>query len=60
MASLVHFKEICKKRLRPTCALLAIILGEPDEMARWQAIVTVNLYMRQIDALPISEFNPTS
>jgi hypothetical protein len=59
MASLVHFKEICKRRLRPTCSLLAIILGEPDLMPRWQAIVTVNLYVRQIDALPNSELNPT-
>jgi len=60
MVSLVRFKEICKKRIRSSCSLLAIILGEPDEMPRWQAIVTVNLYKRQIDALPDSELNPTS
>jgi hypothetical protein len=60
MVSFVRFKEICMKRIRPSCPLLAIILGEPDEMPRWQAIVTANLYIRQVEALPESELNPTS
>jgi len=60
MVSMVRFKEICVKRIRSTCPLLAHILREPDQMPRWQAIVTTNLYIRQIDALPNSELNPTS